>query len=129
MPEPKWLSHDVLSAMHLELIREHGGSHGVRDPNLLDSALARPRHKWSYGEGDVSALAAAYGFWLAKNRGYVDGNKRVAYMAMFVFLHLNGLDLVASEPDAVVTMTDVAAGALSEDELPGWIRTNTRPLS
>ncbi len=129
MPEPKWLSHDVLSAMHLELIREHGGSHGVRDHGLLDSALARPRHKWSYGEADVSALAAAYGFWLAKNHGYVDGNKRVAYMAMFVFLHLNGLDLVASEPDAVVTMTDVASGELSEDELAAWIRANTQSLS
>lgn len=129
MPEPKWLSHEILDAMHLELIREHGGSYGMRDRNLHDSALARPRHKWSYGEADLSALTAAYGFGLAKNHGYVDGNKRVAYMAMFVLLHLNGLDLVASEPDAVVTMTDVAAGALSEDELAAWIRTNTQQLT
>jgi death-on-curing protein len=119
----------ILDAMHHELIREHGGSHGVRDRNLLDSALARPRHRWSYGEADLPVVTAAYGFGLAKNHGYVDGNKRVAYMAMFVFLYLNGLDLIASEPDAVVTMTDVASGELSEEELAVWIRTNTRPLS
>lgn len=129
MQEPKELSHQVLDAMHTELIREHGGSYGVRDRNLLDSALARPRHKWSYGEADLSALAAAYCFGLAKNHGYVDGNKRIAYMAAFVFLYHNGLDLIASEPDAVVTMTDVAAGELGEDELAAWIRANTEPLS
>jgi death-on-curing protein len=77
----------------------------------------------------LPALAAAYGFGLAKNHGYMDGNKRIAYMAIFVFLHLNGLDLIASEPDAVVTMTDLASGELSEDELAAWIRANTRPLS
>ncbi len=129
MPEPKWLSHAVLDAVHVELIRNHGGAHGVRDRNLLDLALARPKHKWSYGKADLPALAAAYGFGLAKNHGYVDGNKRVAYMAIFVFLHLNGLDLVASEPDAVVTMTDVASGELSEDQLAAWIRANTQSLS
>ena len=129
MQEPIWLSHQVLDAMHTELIREHGGSYGVRDRNLLDSALARPRHRWSYGEADLSTLAAAYCFGLAKNHGYVDGNELLALIAMALFLRRNGLDLVASEPDAVMTMTDVAAGDLGEDELAAWIRANTEPLS
>lgn len=98
------------------------------DHGLLDSALARRRQKWTYGEADISILAAAYGFGLAKNHGYIDGNKRVAFVAMALFLRRNSADLVASEPDAVVTMTEVASGTLSEDELAAWIRTNTQPL-
>ena len=129
MQEPKWLADDLLNAIHTELIREHGGSYGVRDEGLLDSALARPRQKWSDGETDLAILAAAYGFGLAKNHGYVDGNKRVAFVAMALFLRRNGLDLVASEPDAVVAMTDMAAGDLGEGDLAAWIRANTEPLS
>ena len=78
MPEPIWLSRVLVDSMHAELIREHGGSYEIRDENLIESALARPRHKWRYGETDMATLAAAYGFGFAKNHGYVDGNKRIA---------------------------------------------------
>jgi death-on-curing protein len=93
MPEPIWLSRILLDQMHAELIREHGGSPGIRDANLVESALARPQNKWAYGEEDIVKLAAAYGYGLARNHGYVDGNKRIGFMAMFVFLYQNGFFL------------------------------------
>ena len=127
-PEPTWVSRMALDAMQLELIREHGGSHGVRDGGLIDSALARRQHKWACEEAELPALAAAYGFGLAKNHGYIDGNKRIAFMAMFVFLYQNGLELDAPEPEAVVVMTEVAAGDRSERALAEWLRTRTAPL-
>jgi len=87
----------MLDAIHQAQLREHGGTSGVRDEGLLESALARPRHKFAYAKrADVATLAAAYAFGLAKNHGYVDGNKRVAFVAAYVFLGLNGYDLDAT---------------------------------
>lgn len=114
--------------MHAALIREHGGSSGVRDSGLIDSALARPRNRWAYGTADLAELAAAYGYGLAKNHGYVDGNKRVAFMAIFSFLYRNGLLLTATEPEAVVAMTEVAAGERGEQDLTDWIRAHVAPV-
>ncbi|MFQ6114273.1 MAG: type II toxin-antitoxin system death-on-curing family toxin [bacterium] len=127
MPEPIWLSRLLLDEMHAELIREHGGSHGIRDANLIESALARPRNKWAYGEEDIAELAAAYGYGLAQNHGYVDGNKRIAFMAMFVFLYQNGFFLDAENSEVISVMLDVTAGNLSEGELSEWLRSKLRP--
>lgn len=108
--------------MHALQIREHGGLPGIRDENALESALARPRHRFHYEEAPgLAALAAAYGYGLASNHGYSDGNKRVAFMAMYVFLSLNGLELNVREPEAVETIRQLAAGQLSELDLQHWL--------
>jgi len=113
----------IVDHLQQELIREHGGAYGVRDDGMVESALSRARNRWSYEpRTDLPALAAAYGFGLAKNHGYVDGNKRIAFMAMYVFLGLNGRDLDIPEPAAVAVMTDLAAGEFSEEELAAWVR-------
>ncbi|MBC8228368.1 type II toxin-antitoxin system death-on-curing family toxin [bacterium] len=127
MQEPIWLSRILLDQMHAELIREHGGSPGIRDANLIESALARPQNKWAYGEEDIVELAAAYGYGLVKNHGYVDGNKRVAFMAMFVFLYQNGFFLDAENSEIVSVMLGVAEGNLSEEALSEWLRSRLRP--
>src|SRR4051794_15559763 len=94
---PKWLTRQMLDVVHDAQVREHGGTPGVRDEDMLESALARPQQKWAYADSpDLATLAAAYAFGLAKNHGYVDGNKRVAFMAAYVFLGLNGKDLDAA---------------------------------
>jgi death-on-curing protein len=127
--EPRWLSREMVGAIHAGLIGEHGGSYGVRDDGLIESALVRPPVPRAYEEGvDLAELAAAYGYGLAKNHGYIDGNKRMALTALGVFLDLNGQELDAPEPEAVGVMEDVAAGALSEPQLATWIRAHLRAL-
>ena len=127
--EPTWLTRRILDVLHDAQICEHGGTAGVRDEGLLESALARPRQKWAYAETpDVATLAAAYVFGLAKNHGYVDGNKRVAFMSAYVFLGLNGHDLTASEADVATTVERAAAGHITEAELADWFRTNLSNL-
>lgn len=129
MDEPIWLSLHAIQHLHSALIREHGGSHGVRDQGLIESALARPLQKWTYGEGvDLAELAAAYAFGLAKNHGFVDGNKRVAFAAMGVFLRANGLRLVAPEPEAYAVVIDLATGELSEADLARWLRASVERM-
>lgn len=121
--EPVWLTRRMIGEIHHEQISEHGGSYGVRDDGLIDSALARPRNRWEYAEDvNLSGLAAAYGYGLAKNHGFVDGNKRVGFMAMYVFLRLNGVEIEAGEPEVVRLMTAVASGALGEEELAAWLK-------
>jgi death-on-curing protein len=119
----------MVEAIHDAQLREHGGSPGIRDEDLVESALARPRHKFAYGvRVDLATLAAAYAFGLARNHGFVDGNKRAAFMSAYVFLGLNGYDLEAAEPDVVTTMERVASGRVSEAALAKWIREKLRPL-
>ena len=128
--EPRWLTRRMLDVLHDAQLREHGGSLGTRDEGLLESALARPRHKFAYAKRpDLATLAAAYAFGLARNHGYVDGNKRTAFMAAYVFLGLNGHDLEAEEPDVVTTMERVADGRLAEKGLADWIRAHFRRLT
>ena len=122
MTEPVWLRRDVILAVHDEQLAEHGGAHGLRDGGLLDSALARPQHLLSYGDPDVSELAAAYGWGIARNHPFVDGNKRTALVAAELFLVLNGYELLADNADCVVTMLSVAAGEMAEDDFAAWIR-------
>jgi len=119
----------MLDAIHEAQIREHGGALGVRDEGLLESALARPQHKFEYAaKSDWGMLAAAYAFGLAKNHGFVDGNKRVAFMAAYVILGLNGYDLDADEPETVAMMEGVAASTVTEVALAKWFRGRVHPI-
>src|SRR5512139_1850465 len=104
------------------MLLTHGGVPGLRDENLLESALARPRQRFSYERGaDVAALAAAYGYGLISDHPYNDGNKRVAFVVMAVFLGLNGFDFTASEADVVTTMVALGSGELDEEALADWV--------
>ena len=130
LDEPAWLSRSIIDIIHADQIRQHGGSFGVRDEGLVRSALDRPRNRWAYDQtADLADLAAAYAYGLAANHGFVDGNKRVAFMAAYTFLGLNDHDLDASEPEVVLAMLDLAAGKLSEAQFAAWIRQNWRGLS
>jgi death on curing protein len=113
----------VLDAIHFDQLRQHGGLGGLRDENLLESALARPKNQWHHDQDrDVPSLAAAYGWGLAKNHPYRDANKRVAFLAMATFLELNGWELDATEADVVQVMLAVASGQCSERALAEWIQ-------
>ena len=123
----RWLAADVLLAVHEEQLAEHGGAAGVRDLGLFESALARPQNLAAYGDPDGAALAAAYGVGLAKNHPFTDGNKRTAFVAVELFLSLNGFDLVADDAACVLTMLAVAAGTLDEAAFAAWLRAHSRP--
>lgn len=122
LAEPRWLSRAIVEVVHSALLREHGGSPGIRDEGLLESALNRPRNKWAYGETDFAVLAAAYAFGLAKNHAFVDGNKRVAITGAALFLAMNGHDLDAPEPEVVDVMNRLASGRITEAGFAGWVR-------
>ena len=127
--QPRWLSRLVVDAIHADQVQEHGGLPGIRDENVLESALARPRQKWAYGnERDLSALAAAYGFGLVKNHPYRDGNKRIGFLAMATFLGINSHDLDVTDADVVGEMIGLAAGDRTEADLAGWIRAHLKKL-
>lgn len=123
----RWVSKSALVLLHDESLAEHGGRAGLRDEGLLDSALARAANLAAYGEPDFADLAATYALGLAKNHAFVDGNKRAAFLAMGLFLYLNGHRLVASQSDATLTMLGVAGGSVSETELAAWVRSHTQP--
>lgn len=129
MADWHWLSAEVLQAVHDEQLAEHGGAAGTRDAGLFESAMARPVNLAAYGSPDVCELAAAYGYGLARNHPFIDGNKRTAFVALELFLLLNGHELVASDADCVLTMLRVDAGEISEPELAHWIRLHSRPAS
>jgi death-on-curing protein len=121
--EPNWLSRLVVDTIHAELLQEHGGVSGIRDEDLIESALARPLQRYHYEpSSDLPTLAAAYLFGLVKNHPYVDGNKRVGFAAAAVFLLLNGLELTAPEVDAYDAVIGTASGTLSETDLASWLR-------
>lgn len=121
----RWLSLDVLQAVHAEQLAEHGGLAGLRDAKALESALARAEQLAHYGSPDGAELAAAYGFGIARNHPFSDGNKRTAFVATELFLALNGFALQATDADCVMTMLGVAAGAMDEAEFARWIREHT----
>ena len=123
-----WVSEATVLAIHDGQLAEHGGSSGVRDAGLLESALARPRNLAAYGSPDIASLAAAYAFGIARNHPFVDGNKRTAYVVAELFAVLNGFDITAPDPDVVLVTEQLAAGALSEQEYGTWIRNNLQPL-
>ena len=121
-----WLEAQVLRAVHEAQLSEHGGEGGVRDQNLFESALHRPRNLAAYGQPDVAALAAAYGYGLARNHPFVDGNKRTAFVAVELFLQLNGWHLEADDADCVIKMLELAGGKLSEQAFADWVRQHVR---
>ncbi len=123
----RWIDRRALCLLHDESVAEHGGGPGLRDEGLLESALARPLNLVAYGTPDVFELAAAYGVGLAKNHAFVDGNKRVAFLAVGLFLALNGYRLRASQADATLTMFAVAAGSLDEAAFAIWMRQHGVP--
>lgn len=115
--------------MHAAMIAEHGGRPGIRDVGLLSSALARPRNRRAYGtSATLFDLAAAYGFAIVKDHRFIDGNKRAALMAMYVFLEINGHRLEAPEVEAVDVMLRLASGELAEKGLSRWLEANAEPF-
>ena len=119
----KWINRQVLLLLHDESLAEHGGAPGLRDEGLLDSALARPLNRVSYGDmPDVADLAATYGIGLAKNHPFVDGNKRAAFLAVGLFLLQNGYRLTASQAEATLAMFSAAAGDMGEQRFADWLR-------
>lgn len=129
MTQPIWLKRVWLDAIHFQQLQRFGGLYGVRDEGIIDSALARARNQWAYqDQADLATLAAAYGYGLSRGHGYLDGNKRVAFVAMAVFLELNGWTLEAPEPDVVRVMVAAAAGELSEVDLAAWVRNHMAAL-
>lgn len=127
MSEWRWIDRRALLLLHDESIAEHGGASGIRDEGLLDSALARPLNLVAYGSPDWAEVAASYGVGLAKNHPFVDGNKRAAFLAVGLFLALNGRRLVATQAEATMTMLAVAAGSLDEPAFAAWLRSHTEP--
>lgn len=118
----RWIDRRALLLLHDESLAEHGGLPGLRDEGLFESAMARPLNLAAYGDPDLAQLAAAYAVGLAKNHPFVDGNKRVAFLSIGLFLALQGWRLVATQADATLTMLGVAAGSVDEEALAQWIR-------
>lgn len=124
--EPKWLSLTQMMMLHAESLRQFGGSPGIRDQGLLESALGRPRNRWHYEQtSSVFELAAAYGFGIAKNHAFVDGNKRTALLAMRAFLFSNGNNFSPDEVETVTVIEGLAAGDVDEELLAHWIGENS----
>jgi len=123
--QPEWLSKALILAIHDEQLAEHGGGTGVRDEGLLESALARPRERFAYQEAaDLATLAASAAFGLLRNRPFIDGNKRVAFVAAEVFLELNGMTLTARDEDCAMTMIRFAVNEMEEAAFAEWLRKN-----
>ena len=129
MKEPVWIRQDVVLRMHEEALMLHGGPEGVRDPGLLESALARPKNLFAYAEQDISMarFAAAYAVGIIANHPFVDGNKRTAFTVSLTFLKLNGLEVTATKEARVLTFWSLAAGEISEEQLTLWLERNTAP--
>lgn len=123
----RWIDRRALELLHEESLAEHGGAVGLRDAGLLESALARPLNLVAYGSPDVHDLAAAYGVGLARNHPFVDGNKRAAFLAVGLFLALNGRRLHSSQAEATLTMLAVAAGQMDEGTFARWLRDHSAP--
>ena len=127
--EPLWITYEQAIAIHSRQLRRFGGAPGLRDEGMLRSALERPINKWRYEQSGMAELAAAYAFGLAKNHAFVDGNKRIAFMAMVVFLLRNGVPFSPEPAHATSIILSLAAGEVSEDGLTRWIRDNWPPDS
>ena len=130
MPDYRWIDARVLFMLHDESLAGHGGGRGVRDMGLLESALMRPQNLANYNpEADIAELAASYAHGLAKNHPFVDGNKRVAFLSVGVFLGMNGFELTASPVDAIQAVLALAGGDMSEEEFAVWLKANMAALA
>lgn len=121
---PQWLTYEQVIAIHSRQLRRFGGAAGLRDEGLLRSALERPLNKWHYEQAQLPELAAAYGFGLAKNHAFVDGNKRIAFMIMLVFVRKINVRFAPDPAEATAMVMSLAAGEVSEESLARWIRDN-----
>ena len=126
MKEPVWVLREVVLLLHDQSLAQFGGTSGVRDEGLLDSALGRPLNLFAYGKPTLFDLAASYAFGLAKNHPFLDGNKRTGFVVAVTFLELNGLHFAATEPDAAVRMLALAAGDMSEAAFSQWLKANSK---
>jgi len=127
MKDPCWINSRALLLLHEESLAEHGGLTGLRDENAFHAALARPQHVFNYEpDADLSRLAAAYGFGLVRGHPFNDGNKRVGFLAILLFLDLNGFELRVEQVEAIQAILALAAGKMSESEMAGWIRDHMR---
>jgi death-on-curing protein len=117
-----WIERAIVLAIHNEQLAEHGGLTGIRDDGLLESALARPLNLAAYHTPDCADLAAAYGYGIARNHPFLDGNKRTSFVVIELFLAMNGYELIAEDADCVLTMFALAAGELDEPALAAWVR-------
>lgn len=126
MKEPIWVLHEVVLAAHEQSLAQFGGSAGLRDAGLLDSALARPLHRFAYGKPSLFDLAASYGHGLVKNHPFIDGNKRTGFLVAVVFLELNGFKFQAGEVDATLQILALAAGEISEAAFAKWLKSNSK---
>ena len=124
MSEPVWLTPEIVIAIHEMQLAEHGGPAGIRDMGMLESALGRPQNKFAYGEIDLAVLAAAYGFGVARNHPFIDGNKRTSLMVIYTFLGVNDVEFFVPEAEFATIILDLAAGDVSEESLARWIRDN-----
>ncbi len=128
MKEPVWLTRNIIGAVHADQIIEHGGEFGIRDEGLLEATLALPVHRRNYDSSyDLPRLAAAYGYGFLKNNVFLDGNRRVAFLAMYVFLGLNGYEIDTLETDAVYMIKDVDTGSISEQDIAEWLGSLIKP--
>jgi death on curing protein len=123
----RWIEESVVWAVHEAQLAEHGGSAGVRDAGLLQSALARPENLAAYGQPDVIDCAAAYGYGIARNHPFIDGNKRTAFVCTELFIVLNGWVLLADDFSCITTMLALAAGDIDEAAFAAWLRANAKP--
>jgi death-on-curing protein len=121
-----WLSKELILAVHDEQLAQHSGASGVRDIGLLESALGRPLNRAAYGKPDVPALAATYAIAIARNHPFVDGNKRTSYVALELFLRLNGCIFPVPDAEAAVVMFQLAGGEITDDEFTTWVQQNAR---
>jgi death on curing protein len=125
MSESFWISEEIATTIHADQITQHGGSPGIRDENLLSVSLARPRHLFVYGEPTLFDLAAAYGYGLAKNHPFIDGNKRTAFAVMATFLEVNGYSLEVPQMEVVAIMEGLASDRETQDTLAKWLEENS----
>ncbi|MBO4226601.1 type II toxin-antitoxin system death-on-curing family toxin [Bradyrhizobium neotropicale] len=124
MSEPFWLTRQMIESIHDEQLAIYGGASGLRDEGMLESALDRPRNKWSYEHAELADMAAAYAFDIARNHPSVDGNKRDSLLALYTFLGVNGIDFDVPEAEAAAMILALASGEVDEDGLTRWIRDN-----
>jgi death-on-curing protein len=124
---PLWLDLEAILVLHDEQLAEHGGAPGLRDGGLLESACARPRNAWGYGQRDLFVLAGLYVAGIMRNHPFVDGNKRAGFLAAYAFLYVNGLELHADEGEVVVHCLALAADEIDENEFADWLRDNAKP--
>ncbi len=126
MKMPAWVLRETVLTLHEQLLAEFGGTAGVRDEGLLDSALGKPENLFACGPPTLFDLAASYGFGLVKNHPFIDGNKRAGFTVAVVFLELNGYRFQATEAEAAVSTLALAAGDMTEKEFAAWLKTNSR---